>query len=40
MIKKKISLAEALTGFEFSLKHLDGTLHNINTIKNDVLGDK
>jgi DnaJ-class molecular chaperone len=29
-----------LTGVTFTLKHLDGTSHTINTIKNDVIAHK
>ena len=38
-MKKKISLAESLCGFEFKLKHLDGNEHNIYTGKGEVIGD-
>ena len=39
-IKKDISLLEALTGFEFSLKHLDGTEYTIYTGKGEVIADE
>lgn len=39
-IRKKISLLDALTGFEFTIKHLDGTFHLITLIKNEVLSDQ
>jgi len=32
-MKKKITLVEALIGFEFSLTHLDGTVYKIYTGK-------
>lgn len=38
--KKKVSLVDALTGFEFNIKHLDGSVHHVATLKNDVIGDK
>jgi len=38
-MKKTITLAEALIGFEFKLKHLDGSTYNIYTGKGEVLGD-
>jgi DnaJ family protein A protein 2 len=39
-MKKEISLLEALSGTTFTIKHLDGTVHTITTIKNDVISDK
>lgn len=39
-MNKKITLVEALIGFEFKLKHLDGQIYNIYTGRNDVLSDK
>ena len=39
-MKKKISLVEALIGFEFKVKHLDGSSFNIYTSKGEILGDK
>jgi hypothetical protein len=39
-MRKNITLAEALIGFEFKLKHLDGSVYNIYTAKGEVLGDK
>jgi DnaJ-class molecular chaperone len=39
-MKKSITLVEALIGFEFKLKHLDGSVYNIYTGKGEVLGDK
>jgi DnaJ-class molecular chaperone len=39
-MKKSITLAEALIGFEFKLKHLDGSVYNLYTSKGEVLGDK
>jgi DnaJ family protein A protein 2 len=39
-IRKKISLLDALTGFEFNIKHLDGASHHISLIKNEVVGDQ
>lgn len=39
-IPKKITLLEALTGFEFTLKHLDGTVHQISLLKNEVISDQ
>ena len=38
--KKKISLIDALTGVNFTIKHLDGTNVKIETIKGDVISDK
>ncbi len=37
---KTITLAQALIGFEFKLKHLDNTIYNIYTGKGEVIGDK
>lgn len=39
-IRKKISLLDALTGFEFTVKHLDGTTHQISLLKNEVIADQ
>ena len=39
-MKKTISLVEALIGFEFKVKHLDGSSFNIYTSKGEILGDK
>jgi DnaJ family protein A protein 2 len=39
-MKKTISLAEALIGFEFKVTHLDGSIFNIYTGKGEILGDK
>lgn len=39
-MKKSITLAEALVGFEFKVKHLDGSVFNVYTGKGEVLGDK
>ena len=39
-MKKTITLVEALTGFEFKVKHLDGSTFNIYTAKGEILGDK
>jgi len=36
MVKKKISLAEALTGFQFTIKHLDGRLLLIRSERGQV----
>ena len=38
-MKKDINLVEALTGFEFNLKHLDGEEYKIYTGKGEVIGD-
>lgn len=38
-LKKEISLLDALTGFDFDLKHLDGAIHNIYTGKGEVIAD-
>lgn len=38
-IKKDITLLEALTGFQFELKHLDGTSYPIYTGKGEIIGD-
>lgn len=40
MMKKTITLAEALVGFQFKLKHLDGSTYNIYTGRGEVVGDK
>jgi len=39
-MKKKVTLVEALIGFEFKLKHLDGTVYTIYTSRGEVMGDK
>jgi DnaJ family protein A protein 2 len=39
-MKKTISLVEALVGFEFKVKHLDGSTFNVYTGKGEVLGDR
>lgn len=39
-MKKKISLVEALIGFEFNLTHLDGAVYKIYTAKGEMIGDK
>ena len=39
-MKKKISLVEALIGFEFQLKHLDGQVYTIYTGRGEVMADK
>ena len=39
-MKKTITLVEALIGFEFKLKHLDGRPYTIYTGRGEVLGDK
>lgn len=39
-MKKSITLVEALIGFEFKLKHLDGSVFTIYTGRGEVLGDK
>jgi DnaJ family protein A protein 2 len=36
-IIKKISLKEALIGFQFSLKHLNGNTYNINNSKGNII---
>jgi DnaJ-class molecular chaperone len=36
-ITKKITLKEALTGFQFALKHLNGNTYNINNSKGNVI---
>lgn len=38
-IKKDITLLQALTGFEFKIKHLDGTEYTIYTGKGEVISD-
>lgn len=39
-MKRKISLTEALTGYEFSLTHLDGRGYRVQTKPKEVLADK
>ena len=39
-MKKEVSLIEALTGFEFSLIHLDGQEYKIYMKKGDIISDK
>lgn len=39
-MKKQITLLEALTGFQFQLKHLDGTEYTIYTGKGEVIADQ
>jgi DnaJ family protein A protein 2 len=36
-VTKKISLKEALTGFQFALQHLNGNTYNINNSKGNVI---
>lgn len=36
-LTKKISLKDALTGFQFALKHLNGNTYNINNSKGNVI---
>jgi DnaJ-class molecular chaperone len=36
-VTKKISLKEALTGFQFALKHLNGNTYNINNSKGNII---
>lgn len=38
--RKKVSLLDALTGFSFDIKHLDGSNQHISTISNDVISDQ
>lgn len=38
-MRKNISLVEALTGFEFNMKHLDGQTHNVSLMKNETVSD-
>lgn len=38
-MKKSVTLVEALTGFDFTLKHLDDTEITIYTGKGEVIGD-
>jgi DnaJ family protein A protein 2 len=40
IIKKKITLTEALTGYCFSLTHLDGKSYRVQTHPGEVLQDK
>lgn len=39
-MKKNINLVEALTGFEFNVKHLDGEQYKICTEKGEIIGDQ
>lgn len=39
-MKKTITLVEALVGFEFKLKHLDGQTYNIYTGRGEMIADK
>lgn len=39
-MKKSITLREALTGFDFKIKHLDGTEYTIYTGKGEVISDE
>ena len=39
-MKKTVSLVEALIGFEFQLKHLDGQSYTIYTGRGEVMADK
>ena len=39
-IEKSISLVEALTGFNFEIKHLDGEKLSISSNPGDILADK
>lgn len=39
-VKKQVKLVEALIGFEFQLKHLDGQTYNIYTPRGEVIADK
>ena len=39
-IRKKISLLDALTGFEFTVKHLDGSTHQVSLLKNEIISDQ
>jgi DnaJ-class molecular chaperone len=36
-MEKKISLSEALTGFTFSVKHLDGSKLEVATMPGEVI---
>jgi DnaJ-class molecular chaperone len=36
-VTKKITLKEALTGFQFALKHLNGNVYNINNTKGNII---
>lgn len=38
-MKKEITLVEALTGFDFSFKHLDDTEYTVATGKGEIIGD-
>lgn len=38
--RKKVSLLDALTGFEFDIKHLDGSNQHISTLKNEIISDQ
>jgi DnaJ family protein A protein 2 len=39
-MKKKITLVEALTGYSFSLTHLDSKSYRVQTTPGEVLADK
>jgi DnaJ family protein A protein 2 len=39
-MKKKITLTEALTGYCFSLTHLDGSSYRVQTLAGEVIQDK
>ena len=39
-MKKTLTLVEALIGFEFKLKHLDGQTYNIYTGRGEMIADK
>lgn len=39
-MKRKVTLIEALTGYCFSLTHLDSKSYRIQTTPGDILGDK
>ena len=39
-MKKNVSLLEALTGFQFSLKHLDGQTYTIYSARGQMIADK
>lgn len=39
LIKHNVSLVEALTGFDFYIKHLDNQMHHISLMKNEIVSD-